>query len=453
MTGPVRVLRRWSRVLIFGAAAVWIASLWDPFYVDGSRMGPLHSTGQREVASLPLVEREGSLAFGETIGRISLLEAASQPPSDALERALCARLDGLDKPAAFGPGTASVLITLSAGGFTETRQVAVGEDAPVACLPLPDGVVFPRSVRLVVEGASVLDPPSWTSLVGRVDVSWVQPLPLSVRPWADRAVDITMLTLPMLVAMLIVILIAFDVGAVGAVGAAGRESLVSGSGGALLAGVLVLTVGLAPLHDRARSQVVTPAEWTGPQTPAGELVDGAVIRQPVRPEQLPEQEAVAATGGVCIEVFVATYLDRANEGEVVIALQDRRSDLPIAPPVVLPAGDLQDNSWESACFRIADPAVLAEPLDVVLAGRGSPSGRAVTAWLRPALLGEDAARVSGTAGAPPKDGMVLRYRFGLATRPLHEGAVRFLGATSVLAGAAGLGGAVLATRTRRRVSR
>jgi hypothetical protein len=168
--------------------------------------------------------------------------------------------------------------------------------------------------------------------------------------------------------------------------------------------------------------------------PAGELVDGSTVHQAVESTRLPSLRP-GSNERLCAEVLMATYLRRENSGSLTYTLTDGST----AFAATVDSSTVQDNTWTAACFDEAAAGLLEsrQGLTLIVSGQDGQPGRSVTAWLRPAVEGEPAAALAGTAAGPDRDDLVLRYRFALESPPLHGRIVPAIGRAAI--GAAGLG--------------
>ena len=196
-----------------------------------------------------------------------------------------------------------------------------------------------------------------------------------------------------------------------------------------------LTIAPLPTEDNTSVGVLL----TG-LIPAGELVDGKVIRQPVDEERLPVPNGLRRGDRLCLQILVATYLDRDNTGSLEVTLSAPGSDGGTAWRFRLDANDLRDNTWASGCFD-ERPSVILDSLrgvggvqsEITVRGIGAAPGTAATVWLRPAQ-GAGATNQTGAAGSDADEVDALVHRFAVGRPPLHRRALAFYGTLLATAG-------------------
>ncbi len=458
----------------FAVGAVWLASLWNPFYVDSTRLEPLHTTESRALIDRRPDVVGGELREGTSVRQLLPLRGLDIPPVGAVERFVCVRPVLMFDLLAEGASVGEVRVGVESGERRVAGTVTKATGVDPVCLAVPDADAFPATVVVRLDGGRTDQPASWftaessdeesVALPARVFVAeqdpaagssvaagpvaltvtrhWTMPGEVKPRPGRDRFVDILILASPLAIAVGAVIALFADP-------AVRRRSLgewvVRGSLGSILAGALVLTIAVEVVHARGGpSAVATAGTWLGEQTPAGELVHGSIVTQTVEPRLLPRGR-VAGQDRLCAEVLLATFLDRENEGTVTYVLTDGVNTV----AATIDAATVSDNSWTPGCFDERASRLLdGRPLTLMVEGADARPGRAVTAWLRPATHRETVADVRGTAAGPDRDDLVLRYRFAVASPPLHGRAVELIGVGSVALGLAGLliGGVLMALR-------
>lgn len=446
----------------FAVGAVWLASLWNPFYVDSTRLEPLHATESRT-----LIDRRADVVGGELVDGTSVLQLIplrdlEVPPVGTVERFVCVRpvlmFDLLADDASVG----EVLLIARAGDRRTARTISKESGVEPLCIAISDADVFPAMVVVRLDGGRTAQPASWFAsdasgpavfparvhppggepaagsstaagpIALTVTAHWTTTSDVRPRPGRDRLIDSLILSSPLLIAVGVVVALLADP-------AIRRRSygkwIVRGSVGSALAGALVLTIAADAVDTRGGPlATATAGTWLGEQTPAGELVDESVVTQPVEPRLLPSGR-VTGRDRLCAEVLLATYLDRENEGTVSYTLSDGSTQV----SVEIDAASVSDNTWTPGCFdERANGLLDGRPLTLIVEGMDARPGRAVTAWLRPASGREAIADVRGTAAGQDHDDLVLRYRFAVASPPLHSRAVAFIGTGAIALGLTGL---------------
>jgi hypothetical protein len=175
----------------------------------------------------------------------------------------------------------------------------------------------------------------------------------------------------------------------------------------------------------------------GPLVPAGELVDGAEIVQPIPGRAIEDPLLGRAGGSVCVDVLLANYGDRPNDGTLVVGLRSGG----LTEEMRVEMGSIADNAWSRSCF---DAALLREngPAPLValtLRGEGSRQGSSVTAWLRPLARGEEAAQLEGFEGlAVAGSDHQLAYRMTAETGSRSAATIRLIGLFALAGGLVGL---------------
>jgi hypothetical protein len=115
--------------------------------------------------------------------------------------------------------------------------------------------------------------------------------------------------------------------------------------------------------------------------PAGEIVSGLEIVQSL---QLYEKEAELirkleeTQGKLCINLFLANYADRPNEGSIKLTLQQKE----IVLEGIIDMSSVKNNSFHKICFSSEDfSKISAGELLIKLAGLEGKQGSSITAWL------------------------------------------------------------------------
>lgn len=178
------------------------------------------------------------------------------------------------------------------------------------------------------------------------------------------------------------------------------------SGGLVLV-MLVLPIRgqtvVVPLRNADMAPVATVLERA---VPAGELVDGSMIRQPLDPERLALPSTIRPSERWCLQFLVATYLDRENAGRLEVSIGESGGLIADIGQVAIDVRELRDNTWVSACFddvvtqRIIGSSASVRGIDLIVQGLGAPAGQAATVWLAPALPERSEVQITGVRGAP-----------------------------------------------------
>lgn len=176
-----------------------------------------------------------------------------------------------------------------------------------------------------------------------------------------------------------------------------------------LSGLALLLFGLLAAPYSAGSDIDTPLALDVVLGTAGELVDGAEVRQTLDPEALVRAASDGKRGRICIDVLIATYLDRPNTGSLALRLTYGAT----TRETLLDVAVVADNSWVRACYAAGDITgrSWASDAELVIRGVGGTPGASVTAWMRPASPSDASAVVLGTASQADAAGIeVLVHR-------------------------------------------
>lgn len=518
MTVPAQVLRGWGRVVVFGAAAVWLASLWNPFYIEPP------------TPQAPNVERDPVAEFavgpddvgpvltdGVRVGQDVLVGVLSQPRWEAVALEACVALSFVTYARV---NAGEVVVTLQGGGRSESFVVPAAEiedwGTEVFCLALGDGAGFDGRLTVVVEGRGASTPDEAVSLLigGRSNVQRggfaaaatvvdpggaaaaaagalglrvsVDRLTVSDGPPRPPLLDhlllwVLPLGLPMVVAILVIVLLGLDVTARlaedpvgGQEPQSGEEVIDSGPAGVswavggslLLAGALILTVGLRPsLDDRDLVRLEPTGRGVAPAS--GVLLSGGEAVEQILPvSEMPEadevgRDALGRRERLCLAVPGFVRDGRAEEGqlsgsiEMVVApgpagLSGARenSELEmVSEPVLLSAiGDER----LVGCFAVTPEELRsAGQVRLTLRADGVPDGVAVEVGTRALRDGDSPVRGVGPEGTPVTL-RALDVTWLRETPSYREHLFAWIGHGTLAAGVVLLGSTTIAGRLRRR---
>jgi hypothetical protein len=151
----------------------------------------------------------------------------------------------------------------------------------------------------------------------------------------------------------------------------------------------VISMGLRPVEQMATVTIVEAVGFEG-ATPAGEIVQGFLVVQPVRlsaEEARRSREAAGPEARVCARLLLGTYANRKNVGSVRVTVTQRGLEL----VNVINMRSVRDGALNEVCFPPGRFEGFS-PSDLTLRVEGvnGASGASITA-----LLGENVDR--GTA--------------------------------------------------------
>lgn len=158
--------------------------------------------------------------------------------------------------------------------------------------------------------------------------------------------------------------------------------------------------------------------------PAGELVDGFHLSQPIvlKDSHVSQSEAQAH---VCVRVLFATYMNRRNRGSVALRLtspqrvSEQRIDV----------STLADNAWKRVCFadvRYGDIEHGTSRLEIQ--ALDSRPGKGVTAWISEQASGPNVS----IRGQPSRSTLVHEVELQLDDRSYFYSAWGLVGFTAAL---------------------
>jgi hypothetical protein len=131
-------------------------------------------------------------------------------------------------------------------------------------------------------------------------------------------------------------------------------------------------------YTKSLTHTVLPSPKHQDNRPAGEIVAGFYLEQPINWNSLRRLSKQDALGEVCVNVLLANYSNRANSGNFALTLLTEGG----AYRTVVSANTVRDNAYHRFCY---DSVVLGDiahkPAALVLEGVSSPSGAAITAWM------------------------------------------------------------------------
>ena len=371
------------RTVVLSAAAVWIASQWNPFYVEEVVTADAYDIAVLSTVNIPGVEVSPELTDGVRIEQQILLDDVLDPTrSDANTSALCVDVSFVTY---IRVNEGDVLVELTAGSLRELYRVSAAtlEDwgRERFCLELPGGAAIPEVLVIAIEGQGAAAGQAVSTLragsagitrerlvfpaavLRDSDVGFPVPLsgPLAITTTISTATptDIptlhllerferaVMLGIPMIVAILVIVLLVLDERRSGPPSrqeapsvararrrlegaAAARRADLRAIGTALVvAGLLVLTLGTSPAAD---DRVPIPLGRTDLGVAGGRVIDtpegDGQIEQFIAPSRLPDRN-----------VFARDPLGRQEDVCLSIAVQQPEIDGD-DPDTELPNGSL-----------------------------------------------------------------------------------------------------------------
>ncbi|MQR01306.1 hypothetical protein [Glaciimonas soli] len=112
--------------------------------------------------------------------------------------------------------------------------------------------------------------------------------------------------------------------------------------------------------------------------PAGEIVTGFHLKQPVNWPSLDNITKQDASSSVCVDLQLANYGDRHNEGTIALTLQANG----VSRRVTVDASAIRDNAFHQFCFNdLIFGSIAHEPTNLILEGVNGKPGSSITAWL------------------------------------------------------------------------
>jgi hypothetical protein len=113
--------------------------------------------------------------------------------------------------------------------------------------------------------------------------------------------------------------------------------------------------------------------------PAGEVIAGFYLRQPINWALIDEDILLhEASNPICVNILLANYSDRDNDGKFALSLKVESDQ----HQVFVDAKTVIDNKYKRVCYNdILLGDIVYKPVDIILEGINSQSGKAITAWL------------------------------------------------------------------------
>lgn len=457
--GANALARVWPavRTALVVLALFWVAAAWNPRYLASNVAGPVEQRSEQVLIEGAEPEVTQTLRPGETLAQ-ELIPGGHVIRSEAPEQALCVR--PLRDTGAEGDSQGAVLARLSVriGPAEVANETVLVGDTHSLCVSLPTVTepglaIASASLELTAtsdSGASVwtvsdiAGPSTPSALIERalgrsepldralaVEASVVSSAggPPGQWPRVTRTEAMVMRGLPAVAAVLITVLLLLRTDTphgrlrrkriplrVRPLSIAPRVALALGTAGLLLGTVLLPTV-----MERATLATVTSGDWFGPLDADMMLGGSGRIVQDVDPRRLPRVEWLRSRDRLCAQVLVHGPDDGAGSGEYRIELV-RGERFVATDPFGADVG-AGTSQWVGGCFPLTARDLLDDGsgLRVVLAREGSDvgGGEAARVRLRSAGSGETPAVVLQDAASRATDG-VLIHRFAVRQAPVEE---------------------------------
>jgi hypothetical protein len=113
--------------------------------------------------------------------------------------------------------------------------------------------------------------------------------------------------------------------------------------------------------------------------PAGEVIAGFYLRQPINWALIGKDILLhEASKPICVNILLANYGDRDNDGKFALSLKVGSDQ----HQIFVDAKTVIDNTYKRVCYNdILLGDIVYKPVDIILEGINSQSGKAITAWL------------------------------------------------------------------------
>lgn len=506
--------RAWSRVLIFGAAAVWTAGLWNPFYITPP-VPPAKILEREPVAEFAVAPQDVGPVLTDGVRVVQEVKLSlGLQPHERVHLEACVALPFVTYARV---NAGEVVVTLVGGGQSESFVVPTAglEDwgSEVFCLGVGNGAGFDGRLRVTVEGRGALRPDQAVSplvsdqravqrdgFAGSATIAVpggnsapvagtlglrvsVERLTASDGPPGAPLLDhlwlwVLPLGLPMVVAILVITLVGLDVTARPAEEPDGgpesqstEDTTDSGTAGSaravgvslLLAGALVLTVGLRPsLDDRDLVGLEPTGRGVAPASDVL-LVDDGAVEQSLQMSGMSEvgRDALGRRERLCLAVPAFVRDGRAEgvrlSGSIEMAVTFSPAELSgaresseielVSELIFLPA--IEDERLVG-CFAVTlEELRSAGEARLTLRAVGVPDRLAVEVGTRTLRDGESPARGLGPEGTVVSS-RALDVAWLRETPSYRERLFAGIGHGTLAAGVVLLGSTTVAGRLRRR---
>lgn len=166
---------------------------------------------------------------------------------------------------------------------------------------------------------------------------------------------------------------------------------------------------LGPIKNY-KSFELTPTTSLNADKPAGEIVNGFAIKQPIKITNnfLKIIDIYRDDAPLCVELFMANYNNRKNSGSFEVKLTNSNKTV----RSILDANSIKDNEWKNICFEDLTLGELSNGTSILsIKGLNSPPGEAVTAWLT-----SDATSRKSTINQKKSNGLIYK----LSTKEINN---------------------------------